>query len=75
MTQPDSGRRGFSPAGLRFHTILANVEAELQIVLSKARAESGHGGTIGDGAEAAVRKAGRAVGGSRLVSDTTLMCG
>ncbi|MDI3313718.1 MAG: hypothetical protein QJR12_05375 [Mycobacterium sp.] len=40
---------------LRFHKILATVEQELQTALAKARLESDHGTTIGDGAEDAVR--------------------
>lgn len=40
---------------LRFHKILATVEQELQTALAKARLESDHGTTIGDGAEEAVR--------------------
>lgn len=44
-----------SLTGLRFHGILANVELELQTALARARLESNHGTTIGDGAEDAVR--------------------
>ncbi|OBH10676.1 DUF6602 domain-containing protein [Mycobacterium sp. E1747] len=40
---------------LRFHKILGTVEQELQTALAKARLESDHGTTIGDGAEEAVR--------------------
>ncbi|CDQ44836.1 DUF6602 domain-containing protein [Mycolicibacterium neoaurum] len=40
---------------LRFHKILAAVEQELQTALAKARLESDHGTTVGDGAEDAVR--------------------
>ncbi|OBJ46845.1 hypothetical protein A5630_10920 [Mycolicibacterium mucogenicum] len=40
---------------LRFHTILSLVEQELRSALTKARAESNHPTSIGDGAEDAVR--------------------
>lgn len=40
---------------LRFHSILGTVEQELQTALTKARQESDHGTTVGDGAEEAVR--------------------
>lgn len=42
-------------AGLRFHRILGNVERQLQLTLESSRLESNHSGTIGDGAEDAVR--------------------
>ncbi|BCI82056.1 hypothetical protein MTY66_36810 [Mycolicibacterium sp. TY66] len=40
---------------LRFHTILGLVEQELRSALTRARAESNHPTSIGDGAEDAVR--------------------
>lgn len=55
MTEEQPQQRGLSLAGLRFHQILANVEQELQNALAKARLESNHATTIGDGAEEPVR--------------------
>lgn len=43
--------------GLRFEKILMVVERDLQSALERARLESGHGPSIGDRAEAAVRTA------------------
>ncbi|OCB60083.1 hypothetical protein A5722_02360 [Mycobacterium vulneris] len=43
--------------GLRFEKILMVVERDLQSALDKARLESGHGPSVGDRAEAAVRTA------------------
>lgn len=54
MTDNDAQERSFNIA-LRFHKILSTVEQELQTALAKARLESDHGTTIGDGAEEAVR--------------------
>ncbi|MDW5614229.1 MULTISPECIES: DUF6602 domain-containing protein [Mycolicibacterium] len=54
MTDDESQERRFS-IDLRFHSLLATVEKELQTALAKARLESDHGTTIGDGAEEAVR--------------------
>jgi hypothetical protein len=51
----DQTQEGTFSIDLRFHNILATVEQELQTALAKARLESGHGTTIGDGAEEAVR--------------------
>lgn len=51
---------GGHSVNLRFHKILATVEQELQTTLAKARLESDHGTTIGDGAEDAVRETLRA---------------
>lgn len=55
MTEQPAQQQGLTLEGLRFHKILANVEQELQSALAKARLESDHGTTIGDGAEEAVR--------------------
>lgn len=54
MTEQQTGDGSFM-IDLRFHKILAAVEQELQTALAKARLESDHGTTIGDGAEEAVR--------------------
>lgn len=54
MTDNEAPARCFSIA-LRFHKILSTVEQELQNALAKARLESDHCTTIGDGAEEAVR--------------------
>ena len=54
MTDNEAQERSFSIA-LRFHKILSTVEQELQTALAKARLESDHGTTIGDGAEEALR--------------------
>lgn len=55
MTPDQNQQPGLRLTGLRFHDILANVEQELQTALARARLESNHGTTIGDGAEDAVR--------------------
>ncbi|EFG74078.1 hypothetical protein HMPREF0591_5963 [Mycobacterium parascrofulaceum ATCC BAA-614] len=55
MTEQQS-QEGSYNIDLRFHKILETVEQELQTALAKARVESDHGTTIGDGAEEAVRK-------------------
>ncbi|MCV7239802.1 DUF6602 domain-containing protein [Mycolicibacterium celeriflavum] len=54
MADDQTQEHGYS-IDLRFHKILATVEQELQTALAKARLESEHGTTIGDGAEDAVR--------------------
>lgn len=55
VTEEQPQQRGLSLEALRFHQILANVEQELQNALSRARLESDHTTTIGDGAEEPVR--------------------
>ncbi len=55
MAEEQNQQRGLSLGGLRFHSILMNVETELQTALSKARLESDHSLTVGEQAEAAVR--------------------
>jgi uncharacterized protein DUF6602 len=56
MSDKQNAPRGFNPAAdLRFHRILVAVEQELQTALNRARSESSHGTSIGDGAEDAVR--------------------
>ncbi|MGE2713490.1 DUF6602 domain-containing protein [Mycolicibacterium litorale] len=54
MTEQKTQEGSYS-IDLRFHKILGTVEQELQTALAKARLESDHGTTIGDGAEEAVR--------------------
>lgn len=54
MLEPETEKGSYS-IDLRFHKILSAVEQELQTTLTKARLESDHGTTIGDGAEEAVR--------------------
>lgn len=54
MTEQQTQKSSYS-IDLRFHKILGTVEQELQTALAKARLESDHGTTIGDGAEEAVR--------------------
>jgi hypothetical protein len=54
MTEPDAQQGSYS-IDLRFLKILSTVEQELQTALAKARLESDHGTTVGDGAEEAVR--------------------
>jgi hypothetical protein len=54
MSDGQAQERSYS-IDLRFHKILETVEQELQTALAKARLESDHGTTIGDGAEEALR--------------------
>jgi hypothetical protein len=55
MTEGPGQQSIFSLDSLRFHKILGTVEIELQTALAKARLESDHATTIGDGAEEPVR--------------------